>query len=384
MILFMDESKKSLQLIYNLCLFYLGNLLTSLFLRNIVGELVFIVGVVIVTVALYRLSRIQGYGLKGGCVCLTIAFVLSLLKVPENMALYLMVERPAEEYIHGVSEFVIKMEKWQGVEQIIVGSSLVLKLIGWILWMHNTMFARVKKMFYFLFADLLIGMLVLGIRSVEEGFNYTIYLSFANYIAHALALMALGIIVYRVGGNVVVLQKKRKYYAFILCFLTVSCYLPFLFVGYMSYQIFLLVGCIVFLYGIKIWSLENRQLNVFCWWLCVIGVIVGIVGYRVYCVFTVTPLRVFYWVFVIWGMVAVGYGMMMTGDVRNKQIFGGLSILSVLLIPLTLLYSRGITFFMVAVVWAWIWMPLWILCMCLLVKKYIQSLVKKNNGFVEN
>ena len=80
MILFMDESKKSLQLIYNLCLFYLGNLLTSLFLRNIVGELVFIVGVVIVTVTLYRLSRIQGYGLKGGCLfddCVCFEFIES-------------------------------------------------------------------------------------------------------------------------------------------------------------------------------------------------------------------------------------------------------------------------------------------------------------------
>lgn len=77
----MTESKKPLQVIYNLCLFYWGNLLTSLFLRNFIGELAFIVGVVIIMVALFRLSRIQGYGLVGGSIlfgyCIFIEFMES-------------------------------------------------------------------------------------------------------------------------------------------------------------------------------------------------------------------------------------------------------------------------------------------------------------------
>lgn len=44
----MSGSKNSLQVLYYLCLFLLGNVLTSLFLRNFVGELVSMFGVLIV------------------------------------------------------------------------------------------------------------------------------------------------------------------------------------------------------------------------------------------------------------------------------------------------------------------------------------------------
>lgn len=379
----MFESKKSLQVIYHLCLFYLGNLLTSLFLRNFIGELAFIVGVVIIIVALFRLSRIRGYGLTGGSICLAIAFLLSLWNVPENMALYSMMECSDKEYVRWASEFLIGMQKWQMAEQIIVGSSLVLKLTGCILWMRNKVFAEVKKMFYFLFADLLIGMLVLSLRNFECGSNSIIYLSFLYYIAHALAMMALGIMVYRLGKGVGVLWKDRKYYAFVLCFSTGCCYLPFLFIGYMSYQIFLLVVCIVFLYGIKIWSSINKQRNVFYWWLCVGGLMVGIIGFRIYGAFVAASSPFFYCVFVMCGMLAAGYGMMARGE-TNRRVFWGLGALSVLLIPLTFFYSRQMTFFTIAWIWAWVWLPLWMWCLNAWVKEYFRFVEEKSGEAAGN
>ncbi len=379
----MTESKKPLQVIYNLCLFYWGNLLTSLFLRNFIGELAFIVGVVIIMVALFRLSRIQGYGLVGGSICLAIAFLLSLWKVPENMALYSMMECSDKEYVRRASEFLIRMQKWQMAEQIIVASSLVLKLTGCILWMRNKVFAEVKKMFYFLFADLLIGILALSIRSFECGSNAVIYLSFLYYIAHALAMMALGVMVYRLGKGVGVLWKDRKYYAFVFCFSIGCCYLPFLFVGYMTYQIFLLAVCIVFLYGIKIWSSINKQRNVFYWWLCVGGLMVGIIGFPIYGAFVAAPPQFFYCVFVICGMLAAGYGMMARGE-RDRRVFWGLGALSVLLIPLTFFYSGQMTFFTIAWIWAWVWLPLWMWCLNVWVKKYFHFVEEKSEEVAGN
>ena len=380
----MTGSDKSLQVIYHLCLFYIGNLLTSLFLRNFVGELAFIVGIAIILVTLYRLSRIEGYGLKGGCICFAIAFVLNLIKIPENMALYLMMERSSEAYVHDVSEFIIGLRKWQVAERIIIGSSLVLKLAGWILWMRKQVFREVKKMFYFFFADIFSGMIVLAVWSVEHDVRFMIYLSLINvisFIVHAMALIVLGVFVYRLGKNTAVLQKSRKCYASILCFVTGSCYLPFLFVGYVTYQLFLFIGCVLLLYGIKIWGVKNRCLNVYYGWLCVGGLVMGITGYRIYCTFALISPSFFYWVFVIWGMITAGYGLMSKGNGGNKRVFAGLGILSLVLIPLTLLYSRGIAFFTVAVVWAWIWLPLWILCLDALLKNYFQTVKLENSGF---
>lgn len=378
----MDNSKGSLQVVYYLCLFYLGNLLTSLFLRNVVGELVSFVGVLVIVIAMFKLSRIRGYGLKGGCVCFSIAFILGALKIPENLALYLMAERLGEGYISKVSAFVVMMKEYQVVEQIIIGGCLALKLAGWILWMRSKMFVEVKKMFYFFFADLLFAIIMLGVWNLNLNPDFMVYIASLNaigFIAHALALMALGVIIYQLRKNRTGMREKRRNDAFILCLLTGSCYLPFLFVGYVSYQIFLLVGCVFLCYGIRIWSSETKRSSVFYWWLCVGGLVIGMTGFRIYCAFAAVFPQFFYCVFVILGMVAIGYGMMGIGNNENKQLLRGLGALSVLLIPLTLLYSRGIAFEVVTVVWGWIWLPLWVLCLVLFVKKYFQLAEWKNN-----
>lgn len=381
----MAKSRRSLQVVYYLCLFYLGNLITSLFLRNFTGEMIFVAGITVIMVALFQLSRIQGYDLKGGCICFIIAFALNLLKVPENMALYLMMGHPDEEYVDRASAFVMEMRKWQIWIQVIAGISFILKLAGWILWMHSHVFVGVKKMFYFFFADLLIGMVVLGVKNIDYGSDTVVYLFSINaisYIIHILALIALGITVYRLRRNIIILQKSRNY-AFVLCFLTGSCYLPFLFVGYMSYQIFLLIACIFLLYGIKSRGLERKCLNVFYWWLCTGVLIVGMIGYRMYCSFTAVVPQLFYAVFVIWGMVAAGYGIMEKNFGKNKRVYRGLCVLSVLLIPLTLFYLQGTAFFIVAVLWAWIWLPLWVWCLDVFIREYFQSIEKENNGYFE-
>lgn len=376
----MIHPPKTSQVIYNLCLFLLGNLLTSLFLRNFVGELVYMFGVVIVLTALFRLSQIQGYGLKGGCICFFIVYTLSLLKIPGNMLMYLSIERPSEEYIRNIFTYAAELKKWQDVEQIIVGISLVLKITGWLLWMRSKVFAGVKKLFYFLVADPVIGLILLGIRSFGNNFNFNLYI--IDFIAHGLAIMVLGWVVYQLGKNITVLQDKRKYFAFTLCFLSGNCYLPFLFVGFAPFQIYFLIGGIFLIYSIKIWSMENRRSGVFYWWLCTGGVALGIVGYRLYCAFAAISPQFFYWV-VVWGMIAIGFGMMAVEN-RYKRLFWRLCGLSILLIPLTLLYSMGIAFFTMAFVWAWIWLPLWILCLERLIKEYFLYMEQDDNELTGN
>lgn len=376
----MSGSKNSLRVVYYLCLFLLGNVLTSLFLRDFVGELVSVFGVLIVLISLFRLSHL-GYGLKGGCICFFIVYTLSLLKIPGDMLMYLTIERPSEEYIRNLFAYAVELKKWQGVEHIIVGVGFVLKITGWLLWMRSKVFVGVKKLFYFLIADPAIGLIFLCLSSFANDFNFNLY--FINYIAHILAVAALGIMVYRLRREITVLRETRKNYAFALCFLIGHCYLPFLFVGYATFQVYFWIACVFLLYGIRFWSTENGRMNVFYGWLCAGGLALGISGYRLYGTFVAVSPQFFYLVFLVWGMLAACFGLL-AGEGENKRLFWGLCGLSVLLIPLTLLYSRGIAFFAVAFVWAWVWLPLWVLCLVKLVKHYFQFSDRRGHEFVGN
>lgn len=139
----------------------------------------------------------------------------------------------------------------------------------------------------------------------------------------------------------------------------------------------------LYFYGIKNWGMERKRLNVYYWWLCTGGLIVGMIGYRMYCTFTAVAPLFFYWVFVIWGMITAGYGLMTKGSGGNRRIYGRLCLLSVLLIPLTLLYSWGIAFFIITVIWVRVWLPLWVWCLNVFIREYFQAVEKESAACLE-
>lgn len=385
----MQTSKDLSRIVYNLFFFYIGTLLSSLFIRNFVGELVSVVGLVMVMIATIRISRIPDSGLKGGSICFFLASVFSLFFVPEQLIIYGLFD-PAfsgnNDYFQGL---IGDLPKFQDVGRgigILIGG---LKFTGWLLWMRSEIFSGMRKMFYFLFANVFVNLilvfyLILG-GSIKFGRASMTSFSFVSYVLCALGIVALGIIVYRLAKRLFLQEGDRKYVAFLLYFLTGACFLPFLFVGFVTFLPLALVGYILLLRGIYIRSSMINRFRVFYWWLLLGGLVLGVIIYKAYyysAPFSPVLLCISIGTYLV---VSAGYVLLGVNEAMgDRRMFYGLGILSVLLIPLTCLYYAGIFPVGIAICWAWIWLPLYLICLLRLCRNYFQSELRCDGTIPEN
>lgn len=373
----MQTPKDLSRIVYNLFPFYIGTLLSSLFIRNFVGELVPVVGLIMVMIAAIRISRIPDSGLKGGSVCFFLASVFSLFFVPENLIIYGLFD-PAfsgnNDYFQGL---IHDLPKFQDVDRgisILIGG---LKFTGWLLWMRSEIFSGMRKIFYFLFANvfanlILVFYLILG-GSIKFGRTPMTSFSAVSYVFCVLGIVALGIIVYRLAKRLFLRESDRKYVAFLLCFLTGACFLPFLFVGFVTFLPLALVGYVLLLRGIYIWCSVINRFRVFYWWLLLGGLVLGTIVYKA-CYYSTLFSPVLLCMSIgTYLVVAAGFVLLGVNETGDRRMFYRLGILSVLLIPLTCLYYAGIFPVGIAICWAWIWLPLYLICLLRLCGNYFQS-----------
>lgn len=246
-----------------------------------------------------------------------------------------------------------------------------------------------RKMFYFLFANVFVNLilvfyLILG-GSIKFGRASMTSFSFVSYVLCALGIVALGIIVYRLAKRLFLQEGDRKYVAFLLYFLTGACFLPFLFVGFVTFLPLAFVGYILLLRGIYIRSSMINRFRVFYWWLLLGGLVLGVIIYKAYyysAPFSLVLLCISIGTYLV---VSAGYVLLGVNEAMgDRRMFYGLGILSVLLIPLTCLYYAGIFPVGIAICWAWIWLPLYLICLLRLCRNHFQSELRCDGTIPEN
>lgn len=385
----MQTSKDLSRIVYNLFFFYIGTLLSFLFIRNFVGELVSVVGLVVVMIAAIRISRISDSELKGGSICFFLASVFSLFFVPKDLIINGLFD-PAfsgnNDYFQGLTGDLPKFQDVGRGIGILIGG---LKFTGWLLWMRSEIFSGMRKMFYFLFANVFANLvwvfyLILG-GSIKFGRASMISFSFVSYVFCALGIVALGIIVYRLAKRLFLRESDRKYVAFLLCFLTGACFLPFLFVGFVTFLPLAFVGYILLLRGIYIRSSMINRFRVFYWWLLLGGLVLGAIVFKA-CYYSTPFSPGFLYMSIGTFLVAsAGYVLLGVNEARgDRRMFYNFGILYVLLIPLTCLYYAGIFPVGIAICWAWIWLPLYLACLLRLCRNCFQSGAECDGTILEN